>query len=277
MSMADLHIHSCYSDGTMTIPEILEEACRKNVSVLAVSDHDMTDGARELIKLSKENEKYHNITCIPAVEVNTLFQDENVHILGYYVDLEDLNFHRFVCSNREKLEDISTQLIAKMEKDYENISLSEFLSFTYDRTKGGFEALHYLNEKGFTTTLKDGFRFFDIYDCPYSCVDFATIPEAVDRIHGAGGVAVLAHPGVTIKTDDKEEFEKMLRIYADMGIDGIECYYPLHTEWMTRICLDICKEKNLFITVGSDCHGTYGNAEINQMQMPVSEIYLQKK
>ena len=70
MLYADLHVHSMYSDGTMTIEEILEEADRHQVGLLAVSDHDMLDGARALQKLAKENEKYSKIKCIPSVEIN---------------------------------------------------------------------------------------------------------------------------------------------------------------------------------------------------------------
>lgn len=277
MQTADLHIHSFYSDGTMTIPEILKEAHRKNVALLAVSDHDMLEGARELQKLSQESVLYQDIKCIPAVEINTLDLQTNVHVLGYYVDLEDPEFCTFIRKNRNMLDDVSIQLIRKMEKDYDSISLSEFRSYTYDRTKGGFEALHYLLEKGFTSSLRDGFQYYTTYDCPYDCVDFPNVQTAISQVHMVHGTAVMAHPGVTIKTREPEEFERELRRYVDMGFDGVECYYPLHTDWMTEICLRICQEKNLFITAGSDCHGSFGSAAISEMSIPVSKVCLGRK
>ncbi|MBR1693141.1 MAG: PHP domain-containing protein [Lachnospiraceae bacterium] len=298
MGTADLHIHSMYSDGTMTIEEIAQEAIRQGVTLLAVSDHDMLKGARRLQELVKEKNLYQKQTmhdrssakglqepvqekaehdgliCIPAVEINTLDRGRNVHILGYHVDLDDSSFDEFINNNRRMLDDVSVQLIRKMEKDYEQISLAEFANYTYDRTKGGFEALHYLNEKGLTQTLKEGFRFYEIYDCPYSCVNFPDIPTAIEKVHRAGGVAVLAHPGVTIPEKEPGEFEKELLRYVAMGIDGIECYYPLHPDWMIGMCVRICEEKGLFITAGSDCHGSFGTAGINQMNISADRVTL---
>lgn len=275
--IADLHVHSMYSDGTMTIEEIIEEAYRQKVGLLAVSDHDMLDGAKYLQRLSSENPKYAHIKCIPAVEINALDCKRNVHILGYYVDLDNMEFDSFIKKNRAMLDDVSIQLIRKMEKEYENVSLEEFRHYTYDRTKGGFEALHYLKEKGFINGLKEGFRFYEIYDCPYSCVDFLDVSSVIHQVHKAGGIAVLAHPGVTIPEKEPEAFKKELLSYIDMGVEGIECYYPLHPKWMIQMCVDICKERGLFITAGSDCHGAFGNAGIGETQTSVSEVSLSQK
>lgn len=272
MFIADLHVHSMYSDGTMTIEEIVEEAYKKEVGLLAVSDHDMLDGARHLQKVISENKKYKTIKCIPAVEINALDNGRNVHILGYHVDLENKEFDTFIRNNRAMLDDVSIQLIRKMEKDYESVSLEEFRQYSYDRTKGGFEALHYLKEKGFINELKEGFRFYETYDCPYSCVDFIDVPSVIHNVHEAGGVAVLAHPGVTIPDKEPDLFKKKLIRYIDMGIDGIECYYPLHPEWMIQMCVNLCMERGLRITAGSDCHGKFGNAAIGETNTPVSDV-----
>jgi len=258
----------------MTVEEIAGQAYKRGVRLLAVSDHDMLEGARQLQRIVKGKKEYAGMICIPAVEINTLDLGNNVHILGYHVDLEDQAFDDFIRENRRMLDDVSTQLIRKMEKDYENISLAEFMSYTYDRTKGGFEALHYFMEKGLTRALKEGFRFYEIYDCPYSCVDFPDVPTAIEKVHEAGGVAVMAHPGVTILKKEQEAFRAELLRFVDMGIDGIECYYPTHPDWMIRMCLEICKEKNLYITTGSDCHGSYSGGEINVMKTPVEAVTL---
>ena len=237
MLYADLHVHSMYSDGTMTIEEILEEADRQQVALLAVSDHDMLDGARALQKLAKENEKYKNIKCIPSVEINALDGERNVHILGFYVDLQNKEFDSFIRKNRNMLDDVSIQLMKKMEKDYDNISLEEFRQYTYDPTKGGFEALHYLRDKGFIQELKEGFRFFQIYDCPYSCVEFPDVPTVIEKVHEAGGIAVMAHPGVTIPHKEPEAFKEEFLRYVDMGVEGIECYYNSFKKEQTEFIL----------------------------------------
>ena len=181
-------------------------------------------------------------------------------------------FDSFIRKNRNMLDDVSIQLMKKMEKDYDNISLEEFRQYTYDPTKGGFEALHYFRDKGFIQELKEGFRFFQIYDCPYSCVEFPDVPTVIEKVHEAGGIAVMAHPGVTIPHKEPEAFKEELLRYVDMGVEGIECYYPLHPKWMEELCVEICKEKGLYITAGSDCHGGFGNARIGETQTPVEVV-----
>ena len=69
-------------------------------------------------------------------------------------------------------------------------------------------------------------------------------------------------------------FKKKIERYLAFGLDGIECYYPTHTEEITKLCLEICKEKNLLITAGSDCHGEFGKAQIGEMNVRLENLYL---
>jgi predicted metal-dependent phosphoesterase TrpH len=105
-------------------------------------------------------------------------------------------------------------------------------------------------------------------------VDFPSIETVCENIHKAGGKAVLAHPGVTIKETDIDLFEKELRRLILSGPDGIECYYPTHTLEITQLCLKICRERDLLITSGSDCHGSFGTAEVGQMSTPIKLLQL---
>ncbi|HOA80389.1 MAG TPA: PHP domain-containing protein [Defluviitaleaceae bacterium] len=268
--VADLHIHSYYSDGTMSPKDILSTALEKGVGLLAIADHNVLEGSKELEKISKG----YDIGFISAVELDSLYKGEDIHILGYGVNLYDDVFYKFVKRNRFLLDEISVKLIKKMQEDFNNISLQDFLSFNYDNKKGGWKALHYFMEKGITKSLREGFELYPKYNCSYDCVDFPSVKEVCKYIHNAGGKAVLAHPGETIKERDMTIFKKRIESLIDFGIDGMECYYPTHTKEITKICLDICKDRGLLITAGSDCHGDFGNAKIGEMNIPVTNLYL---
>lgn len=267
---ADLHIHSYYSDGTMSPAEILAEALQNNVGLIALTDHDMLEGSRELGELCREID----IIYLPGVELNSLEDGLNYHILGYGVDIHDKVFIDFVDKNRNMLFTVNSLLIEKMQKDYPNISTEDYNSYTYNRRKGGWKALHYLVEKGITNTLREGFALYTKYECYYDVVDFPSIQTVCEYIHNAGGKAILAHPGVSIKETDLVLFKSKLLKLLDYGLDGMECYYVTHTDDITQLCLTICENQNLLITCGSDCHGTFGITHIGDVNIPINKLRL---
>ncbi|HWT73620.1 MAG TPA: PHP domain-containing protein [Mobilitalea sp.] len=267
---ADLHIHSYYSDGTMSPKEILEEALQNNVGLIALTDHDMLDGSRELGELCRDAD----VTYLPGVELNTLEEGLNFHVLGYGMDINNEEFMDFVDQNRSMLFTVNSLLIEKMEKDYPSLNVEEYNSFTYDRRKGGWKALHYLLDKGITDTLREGFALYPKYDCYYDVVNFPTIQAVCETIHKAGGKAILAHPGVSIKETDLALFEAKLLKFLDYGLDGVECYYVTHSEEITNLCLKVCEDRKLLITCGSDCHGIFGNAHVGDVNIPISRLKL---
>ena len=267
---ADLHIHSYFSDGTMSPKEILDEALKNHIGVLAITDHNMLEGSRELKELCSGKD----IIYLSGVELDTLEGGENYHILAYGVDLQNEVFTAFVEKNRILLHTVNEELIKKMQEVVPSVSMSEYSAFPYDRRKGGWKALQYLMAKGFTKHLKEGIAYYSQYACPYACVDFPTIPQVCEYIHLAGGKAILAHPGVTIKETDINVFKKKLLRILDYPLDGIECYYISHSGAITNTCLNICKDRNLLITAGSDCHGTFGKAVIGDIGIPLDKINL---
>ena len=267
---ADLHTHSFYSDGTMSPEEVLKTAYKKGIGLLAITDHNMLHGSIELMKFT---DKY-DIKCISGVEVDTLYKGINFHILAYGINLEDKEFCNFIKQNRALLDQVNTKLIEKMQQDYDCITLSDYLNYTYDRRKGGWNTLHYLLERGVTKDLFEGFMVYSKYENYHNCVNFPSIEVACQYIHNAGGKAVLSHPGKVIKETDIDNFRSELLKIADLGIDGIECYYPTHTEAITKVCLEICEDRNLLITCGSDCHGEFQATDIGEMNIPIEKLKL---
>lgn len=261
----DLHNHSSFSDGTMSPEEILQTAKEAKVSVLAITDHDILEGSRELMKLSKNED----ITVISGVEIDALERKDNIHVLGYGIDLYDEVFIRRIVENRAKLDQISLILIDRMKEAGYAVSVEEFQASRYDRINGGWKALYYFLDKGIISNLKGGFALYDNYQCGFDIADFPRVSEVSSWIHEAGGIAVLAHPGVTLWKSDMtlSEFRSKLEEFVEYGLDGIECYYPKHTEEITSICLEVCREHCLFITSGSDCHGSFQKSRIGELRI----------
>ena len=251
--LADLHIHSYYSDGTMSPKEIVIEAKNKNLGIIAITDHDVLDSYEE-VKAEAEKE---GIIVVRGVEIDSIFEGHLVHLLAYkFNDNED--FFALVNRAKEQLLETSIELIRRMEKEYENISLEDYNSYEYDRRKGGWKGIHYLFDKNITEGLFDGMKLYGKYECGHEKFDFPTVKEVCDITHNAGGYVVLAHPCNYYKDKTREEILEKLEILKSDGIDGVECYYPANSDLMTETCLEFCRKNDLIITAGSDSHGDFG-------------------
>ena len=145
-----------------------------------------------------------------------------------------------------------------MENDYENISSEDYEAYDYDKRKGGWKGIHYLFDRGITSELFEGVKYYGKYKCGHEYFDYPTVEEVVKAVHEANGYVVLAHPCNYYSNKNKEEILEKLEILKSLGIDGVECYYPANSEMMTETCIEFCKNNNMIITVGSDSHGDFG-------------------
>ena len=251
--LADLHMHSYYSDGTMSPREIVEDAKKRNVQLIAITDHNVLDSYTEL----KEAAEEFGIKVIRGVEIDARFEDIVVHILAYNFDDNEKLFNLVHKAKNELLE-TSIELIKRMENDYENISSEDYEAYDYDRRKGGWKGIHYLFDRGITSELFEGVKYYGQYKCGHEYFDYPTVEEVIDAVHEADGYVVLAHPCNYYKNNTKEEVLEKLEKFKSIGIDGVECYYPANSEMMTETCIEFCKNNNMIITVGSDSHGDFG-------------------
>ena len=251
--LTDLHMHSYYSDGTMSPREIVEDAKKRNVQLIAITDHNVLDSYTEL----KEAAEEFGIKVIRGVEIDARFEDIVVHILAYnFQDNEKL--FNLVHKAKNELLETSIELIKRMENDYENISSEDYEAYDYDKRKGGWKGIHYLFDRGITSELFEGVKYYGKYKCGHEYFDYPTVEEVVKAVHEANGYVVLAHPCNYYKNNTKEEVLEKLEKFKSIGIDGVECYYPANSEMMTETCVEFCKNNDMIITVGSDSHGEFG-------------------
>lgn len=251
--LVDLHIHTYYSDGTMSPKEVVEDAKRKNLGIIAITDHDVLDSYEEL----KVEAEKAGIIAIRGVEIDSIFEGHLVHLLAYKFEDNEKLF-KLINHAKEQLLETSIELIRRMENDYEGISLEDYNSYEYERRKGGWKGIHYLHDRKITEGLFDGVKFYGKYDCGHEKFAFPSVGEVCNTVHDANGYVVLAHPCNYYSNKNKEDILEKLEILKSLGIDGVECYYPANSDLMTNTCLKFCKDNNLIITAGSDGHGDFG-------------------
>ena len=251
--LTDLHMHSYYSDGTMSPREIVEDAKKRNVQLIAITDHNVLDSYTEL----KEAAEEFGIKVIRGVEIDARFEDIVVHILAYNFE-DNENLFNLIHKAKNELLETSIELIKRMENDYENISSEDYEAYDYDKRKGGWKGIHYLFDRGITSELFEGVKYYGKYKCGHEYFDYPTVEEVVKAVHEANGYVVLAHTCNYYKNNTKEEVLEKLEKFKSIGIDGVECYYPANSEMMTETCVEFCKNNDMIITVGSDSHGEFG-------------------
>jgi predicted metal-dependent phosphoesterase TrpH len=251
-TFADLHIHTTYSDGFWTPRQVVERVVAEgDISVIAIADHDVTDGVLEVQALAAP----HGIEVIPAIEVSATWRRHPIHILGYFVDLENPAFRaeqdRIVGMRLERMRKMLERL-----RDFRiEVDLDELVDFAGQGIVGRLHLAHFLVDRGWVGSLSEAFSLYLGDDKPcYVPIGSHTPKGAIEMVLQAGGVAVLAHPGLTQRD---ELIPQMVRD----GLQGIEVWHGTHTPEQSRYYLSLAKKYGLLVSGGSDCHGP-GKGEI---------------
>ncbi len=246
MPKIDLHTHSDFSDGTCSPEEVVHDALKAGVKIFALTDHDSTDGALRAQAVCNE----HNVRWVSGVEISTREHDQ-LHFTGYNIDLQNADFQAFLANNRENRLNRIRQIIANLQ--VAGIALSEEDVFT--RAANVVSRAHVadaLKAKGFAVSRQDAFRRFLLPDKPgYVPAAGAGALEAIRHIKQAGGIAVIAHPGISSSVWN-------FPAWTEAGLDGIEVFYPAHSYALKQELLAISRKYDLFCTAGSDYHGPHG-------------------
>lgn len=254
--LVDLHMHSYYSDGSFSPREVVELAKKKGLGFISITDHNTIEAHEEFIAACQDLE----MDYVLGVELDCVFKTKSVHLLAYDFRVNE-EFLAIINKSRDLLDQMGIDLIAIMEKEYDHISSADYEAYEYDRRKGGFKGIHYLHDRGFTENVMDGLKIYRDYNVFYWNYDFPTVEEAIKQIHACGGKAVLAHPGKYYRNSSMDEVIEDFKLLFSQGIDGIECYYPIHSEELTNCCVSFCEEHDLMTTVGCDCHGEMSKKE----------------
>nr|MBA4404825.1 hypothetical protein [Nanoarchaeum sp.] len=249
MKFVDLHLHTTHSDGTCSPKQVVIDAALIGSEVIAITDHDNTEGFHEA---ELESKKW-GIKVLTGTEITT----EDYHILGYNFDINNKNFQELLNYSRKCQEDIVKQRIEVLNKQGIPITLEKLKKLFPTSRLGKLNiavALLLDQEcklKIGNLTLEEVFTNYLRNNPLMSKLDKTkqvTPEQAISEIHQAGGVAILAHPFKEIKDTQKE-----LAYLLSLGLDGLEIQ-PNYNE-QNKIYLDYAKQNNLLMTYGSDFHG----------------------
>ncbi len=248
--MLDLHVHSTASDGLLSPQELIDEAVAAGLEGMALTDHDTVGG----IEAAQEyaHRRYPDFWFIPGIEMNTDVGPHEVHILGYFIDPTYEALLKRLEEIRQERIQRNWKMVGKLNAMGYRISADRVAELAQGGVVGRPHIAQALVEKGYVFSVKEAFDKLIGQGKPAYVPRYKFLPEeAVQLIKGAGGVAVLAHPGLV---GNKELVEKIL----SLDIEGIEVYYPEHTDEDISRYLEMARERGLLITGGSDYHGTPG-------------------
>ena len=264
----DLHIHTNISDGILTPKQVIDEAVKNGVSVIAIADHDTIDAYNDNLFQYAESK---NVEIINAVEISTKIDKAGIHVLGYNYNLNDTKFKEQLSKVRNARHDYLRNVAIKLSELGYIVNVEE-LDKIEAVTKAHI-ALDIVNNEKNRDNLINNFghipnkgEFIETImneNCPaYVKKEQITPKEAAEIIRGAGGKVVLAHPVAYMHEDNLTE-KDILKIVEDMKPDGIESNYiyvdrnnQIFDE--TKKWNEFAKENNLFVTIGSDFHNKDG-------------------
>lgn len=252
----DLHIHSTFSDGAFTPEEIVKHASKAGLAAISITDHDNTDATPSAIKAGKNL----GVEIVPGVELSVEPEsprDEEIHILGYYIDWQDENFQEKLRHFREARRKRAYKILEKLDRLGVKIDPQQLFEFAGKGSVGRMHVAKVLKEEGFVNYLQEAFDRYLAYGKP-AYVPKLRLPsqEALDLISRLGGISVIAHP--LYGGNSKEIIQKL----KGFGLDGIEGYYTKHSSEDVKRFRSWAKAFGLLITGGSDCHGEILDEEI---------------
>jgi hypothetical protein len=257
----DLQSHSVHSDGALVPAEVVAGAAAAGVTLFALSDHDSTEGVAEAVAAAGQA----GIRLVTATEITALFDGrQDLHVLGYDIDPDEPALVSALARSRGDREHraqamiealtglgfaVDEEMLAQRAAQGQSIGRPHLAQAVVSRPENRerLTEANLLDPTAFLVEyLIEGRPAFVPRAAP-------SVPEAIDLIHGAGGVAVWAHPFWDI--DDAEAVIAGVDRFHGAGLDGVEAFYATHTEEQTRLLVDHAAKLELLTTGSSDFHG----------------------
>ena len=247
----DLHIHSTSSDGSDTIPELLDKIRKSGIHTFAVTDHDTIDGAMEMDQLDTEGLRY-----IRGIEFSCITSYAKCHILGYDFDPNDDVFQDALVMGVRLRQEKLHRRVAFLESEYGIVLTEQEAKWLYSQKSPGKP--HFgkiLADRGLATDLRAAISQY-INPCKDGN-DRIDAPVAIQAILHSGGIPVWAHPlgGEGERRLSREEFLVQMQELIRSGIRGLECYYSRYSQEDIAFLVEQALQNNLLISGGSDYHG----------------------
>jgi len=252
----DLHIHTTASDGTFTPSEVVAHAIKLKLKAIAITDHDTLAGSSEALKggISPALDFLTGVE-ISAAPPPCYPRSGSFHLLGYSIRLDDSELNQTLEKLQQARKSRNPAIINRLNELGIPISLDEVSEKAGDAQLGRPHIAQILIKKGVISSIDEAFDQFLGTDKP-AYVDKYRVKcsKAIDAIRGAGGIPVLAHPGL-LEYESENQLDDLIGQLKQMGIQGVEVLYTGHTEDQTRLFAELAQRHDLRMTGGSDFHG----------------------
>jgi len=269
IKFADLHIHTHYSDSSLSPTEVVQEALENGLSCIGIADHDTLEGIDHVKKAAEG----HDLEVLDGIELSSESHNQEIHILGYLFDAHSDFFHeQLIKMQQARIERMKLMIEKLLKVGVNNISLEEVSDLTKSDALGRMHLAMILQRKGWVKTPQQAFdKYLGEGECAYVKKFEQTPQEAIKLIREAGGVAVMAHPMATQR-------DEIIPSLVKAGLQGIEAFYPNCSPLVTEYYVNIAKKHHLVLTGGSDSHGAGKlNTFIGKMKIPYELVEELKK
>lgn len=245
-----MHIHSTFSDGTFTPSEIVRLAKEKNLSALALTDHNTVRGLGEFRSACEEA----GILYSAGIEITTEFKGEEVHLVAHFLPEESYEeMSRYVEERNRKKEEANRECFRKLKEAGYPVDFEEFNRQFPILPRNRANIAAYLVSAGIVTTVKEAFQTLLVENGVFvSPVMKLPLLEAIEKVRSLHGVPVVAHPLLQF---DSESIEEFIPIWKEHGLVGMETHYTLFDSEETEILETLAKKYGLLQSGGSDFHG----------------------
>lgn len=243
--IADLHVHTTASDGLLSPHDVVRRAVALGLSALAITDHDTLEGIPEALKAAEKE----YVEVIPGVEFSSEYDNQEIHILGFYIDHNDARVTGLLAKLHESRFKRAEKMVERLNSLGYGLEWADVMAHAADAAPGRPHVARALVSKGYFTNTTAVFDTLLGYKMPGYVERYKLTPqEAIAAIRKSGGIAAWAHPGLTGN-------EKLLPDFIRSGLQGLEVYHPDHNPSLTVYYRQLALENRLFICGGSDFHG----------------------
>ena len=249
----DLHIHTTASDGRLTPEEVVRIAAKQGLSVIAITDHDSLAGIEPALLAA---ESVPSLRVIPGLEINTDTPNDEVHILGYFIDYRNKGLNQTLERLRDSRESRARKIVAKLGELGIDIAWYRVLELAGGGSVGRPHIAQAMFERGYIPSFQEAFiKYIGRQGPAYVNRERLSPQEAAKLVVKAGGLPVLAHPA---NIDDLEELLVELK---QAGLVGLEAYYDGYHRKMIDGLVSLAAKHGLITSGGSDFHGLGGDNE----------------
>ncbi|MDI6740457.1 MAG: PHP domain-containing protein [Candidatus Edwardsbacteria bacterium] len=241
----DLHLHTAASDGTLTPEQLVDFASSKGYKAIAVTDHDSWESIGAAAALGSRV----GLEVIPGIELSTNIDEREIHVLGYFIDHNDRVFQAQVTHFKNARIERAARMVEKLSGMGVQVKMDRVMEIAGGGSVGRPHVARALQELGYVGSVDEAFSRYIGAGCPaYVGKDFLTPEESFTMIHGAGGLAFFAHPGI-------EGADELIDGFISAGLDGIEVWHARHTAAQAKRYQELAARKKLLVSGGSDFHG----------------------